>query len=142
RPPGAVRPSPFPACPPRRSAPASSAPASSVPAPSAPVPSVPTPRERKHARDRRGRRGEIVSDRDPLRPRPPEPPHTVPAPAHVHVLFQGSCRGIDDVHAGHPPRRRHHPGLKPPVRQFLGQLVEVQRPCLIPLGSHRNHRSY
>jgi hypothetical protein len=104
--------------------------------------SVPVQRQGKHPRDGSRGRVKVVSDRDPLSPRPPEPPQAVLAEADVHILLEGPRRGVHDVHARHPIRRRHQPGLKPAVRQFLDKLVKIGRLCVVPLSFHRYHRSY
>ncbi len=112
--------------------------------PSGPVTRVllPAVRQGEHPRDGGRGRVQVVGDRDPLRPRPPEPPEAVLAAADVHVLFQRPGSWVGHVHAGHSSRRRHEPGLKPPVRQLLGQLVKIDGFCVVPLGFHSNHHRY
>jgi hypothetical protein len=99
--------------------------------------SVPVLRQGKHPSDGSRGRVKVVSDRDPLRPRPPEPPHAVPAAVGVHILLECPRPGVHDIHARLSPRRRHQPGLKPAVRQFVDKLVEIDRLCVVPLSFHR-----
>ena len=99
--------------------------------------SVPVLRQGKHPSDGSRGRVKVVSDRDPLRPRPPEPPHAVPAAVGVHILLECPRPGVHDIHARLSPRRRHQPGLKPAVRQFVDKLVKIDRLCVVPLSFHR-----
>jgi hypothetical protein len=66
---------------------------------------------------------QVVGGRDALRPRPPEPEQAVLALHGVDVLLKGTGPRVGDVHARHPARRSHEPGLKAAMVQLFGQLV-------------------
>src|SRR5579862_8716673 len=106
----------------------------------------------KDAHERGGGEVKVVGYGDPLRPRPPEPPDAILTATGVHVLLERPRPRVRHVQAGHAPRRLHQPGLKPPVRQLIGQLLQVNRLHLVrplgplriagPSGFHPHHRCY
>jgi hypothetical protein len=89
--------------------------------------------------DRGGGLINVVGDGDPLGPGPPEPPDAVRAAAGVDVLLQRPRSRVDHVQAGPTPRRRHQPSLQPPMRQLIGQLLQINSLLVGPFGFHRNH---
>jgi Domain of unknown function (DUF4439) len=115
---------------------------STVAFPGMPAGALAAARQREHPSDRGRGTVNVVGDRDPLRPRPPEPIQPVLAATDVHVLFKGSRGRVHHVHTWHPPLRGHQPSLQPPVSQLLGKLVEVRGLCVVPLGFHRYHHRY
>jgi hypothetical protein len=109
----------------------------------------------KYVHDGGGGQVKVVGYGDPLRPRPPEPPDAILTATRVDVLLERPGPRVRYVQAGHAPRRFHQPGLKPPVRQLVGQLFQVNRLHLVrpvyppgplgiagPSGFHRHHHCY